>query len=210
MEPSDRLKSETKMDYRKFIDILYCLLNLIWGEDWGQMVMKRPNFTEDVKNAEMPIITYVLKEARPGEVGQRGTIERKPRLREKFEVMDENNQRSFISIEGQIIDAEIEFVIYGESNNEAMELSEAFREVMNKYKGYFMEHGLQNIWFKREYERSSNEQRKDDMATRGIEYQLRFEELTEINDTEMKQISVTATSYFEEMKKEGKLPSQNT
>lgn len=197
------------MDYREFIDRLSCLLNIIWGEDWGRLVMKRPNVHEGVKNTDMPVITYVLKELVPGEVGQNGTVERKPRQRNSYSYTDDNGDSQFVRTEGQILDATLEFAIYAESNNEALALSEALREAMNTYKGYFRKCGLYNLWFKREHERAGNEQRRDDMATRGLEYLVRFEELTEINPKRIESILVEVDATYSRLGLEGKLPSQS-
>lgn len=196
------------MNYREFIDTIYVLLSAIWeGEDF-RFVMKRPNVHEGIKDVSMPIITYVLKEAKPGVVGQSGTIERKPRERNRYKRPTEDGEPEVVQVYGQIIDYYVEFTIYAQNNKEAMERSKDFAEAMDKYKGLLMKEGMQNMWFQREYERSGNEQRRDDMSTRGIDYLVRLENITEVSSSQIEKVGIEIETLRHELMKDGKLPSQ--
>lgn len=208
MADTERLTADSTMDYRKFIDSLYVLLCSTWGEDEFSMTMKRPNVHEDVKNATMPIITYVLKETTPGEINNEGKVERRPRKRENRLIINDNGEREQVGVYGQVFDHYIEFTIYAQNNDEALTYSESFRDVIDKYKGCLQKWGMQNMWLVKEYERSGNEQRRDDMATRGIDYFVRLEKITLENKTEIERIALQADTYHDKLKKEGRLPSQ--
>lgn len=205
--PNNRQRHEENMDYRKFIDTLYVLLRMVWGEDWGQLIIKRPT-TSELKNIDMPIIVYSLMEMRPGQVGN-SSVEISPRQRESFTVLDEHtNKKHSIQVLGQMMDCYIEFVVYEENNQKAMNLSTKFMEVMNEYKGTLMEKGMQNMWFEKEYGRNVNESGKDSMASRAILYRVRLEQLTERNVTLLEGFSLEIDTVYNKLVEEGKLPSQ--
>ena len=204
---AERQRYEEVMDYRKFIDTLYILLKLAWGDDWGTLVIKRPT-TSDSKDVDMPKIVYSLKEKSPGQIGK-NTQELVPRQRQTVTVTnEETGEKHTLQVYGQIMDCYIEFIVYEENNQKAMVLSQKFIETMNKYKGLFQKKGMQDMYFEKEYERSANEVSKDSVASRGILYRVRLEELHEKNQSLIAELSLTMDTLYDSLAKEGSLPSQ--
>lgn len=206
---SERLTAEGTMDYREFLDELYALLNTVWGENWGRMVMRRPNVS-DGKNIDVPIIVYSLKEKKPGIIGK-STHEIKPRERQQFLTKNkETGEDEFIRIMGRVVDCTIEFVLYEQNSAKVQELSENFTKTMDKYKGLLMSKGMKNMWFLKESEGSLNENGNDNISARKVEYLVQLEDLYQENLTMIKKIEILVDIEKSRYKKEGKLPSQQS
>lgn len=204
----ERQRAEGNLDFDGFIDVVYSLLNAVLGEGWGVFTQKKPTFTEDERNIDMPQILYSLERIRPGQVGK-GIVERTPRHRETRPYVDEDGNRSLIETRGRIIDCSVSFIIYATSNREANNLTNRLRNILDVYKGVLLEKGIQNIWFEEENQRSDRENLKDPVASRELKYLVRLEELTHINVSEIKSVSVQVNIMKEKLGMEGKLPSQS-
>jgi hypothetical protein len=173
------LQASGTMDYEELIATLKYLLDAAWGQEWGKLSPDGPNVT-DPTNVQYPIITYYLKEMRPGMIGN-NTREIKPRQR-FYAVNDEVNgtQPKAVKIYGQVMDAEVVFEVWEETNGKADILAKQFRQTMRAYTGYFKEKGIKEIQFVRLENDQSNNRIRDSYKIRRLTYFVRFEEITEV------------------------------
>lgn len=202
-----RLQAEKEMSFESFIDTLYALLSTVWGEGWGQLTMNHPK-TMDAKNVDTPIIVYALKERKPGKIGK-DTVELVPRVRETIRYTNEETQEEeAVQLMGQVMDYSIEFIVVEENNDKVLKLTHEFTRILKQYKGILMKDGMLNMWFEKEYEEGTNGTGKDDLATRGVVYNLRLEELYEERNRLIEEIRINVDTEYRKLKEEKALPSQ--
>lgn len=202
-EPS---QFDGNLDLFGLSDLIYALLQLIWGEGWGHFSLNKPK-TGNPKEVIFPSISMSLKERNPGVVGNSGVRERKPRQRGPEYQVEVDGKKRQARNEGQMFDARIEFYVYGKSNKQAIETAELFMDFIHTYKGIFQKEGLQNIWF----ESDEEEDTRDSMASiyvRKLTYLVRFEKVWQIIPYIVNNIDVNTKELIPKLKKEGKLPSQ--
>lgn len=203
----ERLKSDKQMSYfHDFIDSLDALLSVVWGENWGELTMNHP-MTLQSKEQDVPVIVYSLKERRPGRVGN-DTREIKPRSRGQSTFVNQQGEKEAVEVLGQWMDYIIDFTIVAENNREVLKWTHRFVEALREYKGILMKDGMQNLWFEREFEEGTNGTGKDDLATRGVTYHLRLEELHIVNKSILESIRVEVELMRKKRMKEKTLPSQ--
>ena len=203
---SDRLKSEGSLDLDGFMDVLYVLMKAAWGPDWGVFSMNKPQLT-DGRNVVMPQIVYTIPSIKPGMQGSHQEL--KPRLRErKMEVSPLTGESGWVEIYGRTLDCRINFIVYGQNNREANLFSKRFRQLIDAFKGYLLEKGVQNIWFIEEDDRNLEENSDEQVSSRMVAYLVRIEELTRKELGSIKSITVTADAIYEQLREENTLPSQ--
>lgn len=203
---SDRLKSEGSLDLDGFMDVLYVLMKAAWGPDWGVFSMNKPQLT-DGRNVVMPQIVYTIPSIKPGMQGSHQEL--KPRLREKkMEVSPLTGESGWVEIYGRTLDCRINFIVYGQNNREANLFSKRFRQLIDAFKGYLLEKGVQNIWFIEEDDRNLEENSDEQVSSRMVAYLVRIEELTRKELSFIKSITVTADVIYEQLREENTLPSQ--
>ena len=203
---SDRLKSEGSLDLDGFMDVLYVLMKAAWGPDWGVFSMNKPQLT-DGRNVVMPQIVYTIPSIKPGMQGSHQEL--KPRLRErKMEVSPLTGDSGWVEIYGRTLDCRINFIVYGQNNREANLFSKRFRQLIDAFKGYLLEKGVQNIWFIEEDDRNLEENSDEQVSSRMVAYLVRIEELTRKELSFIKSITVTADVIYEQLREENTLPSQ--
>ena len=203
---SDRLKSEGSLDLDGFMDVLYALMKAAWGPEWGVFSMNKPQLT-DGRNVVMPQIVYTIPSIKPGMQGSHQEL--KPRLRErKMEVSPLTGESGWVEIYGRTLDCRINFIVYGQNNREANLFSKRFRQLIDAFKGYLLEKGVQNIWFIEEDDRNLEENSDEQVSSRMVAYLVRIEELTRKELSFIKSITVTADVIYEQLREENTLPSQ--
>ena len=203
---SDRLKSEGSLDLDGFMDVLYVLMKAAWGPEWGVFSMNKPQLT-DGRNVVMPQIVYTIPSIKPGMQGSHQEL--KPRLRErKMEVSPLTGESGWVEIYGRTLDCRINFIVYGQNNREANLFSKRFRQLIDAFKGYLLEKGVQNIWFIEEDDRNMEENSDEQVSSRMVAYLVRIEELTRKELSFIKSITVTADVIYEQLREENTLPSQ--
>ena len=87
-------------------------------------------------------------------------------------------------------------------------LSKRFRQLIDAFKGYLLEKGVQNIWFIEEDDRNLEENSDEQVSSRMVAYLVRIEELTRKELSFIKSITVTADVIYEQLREENTLPSQ--
>ena len=203
---SDRLKSEGSLDLDDFMYVLYALMKAAWGPEWGVFSMNKPQLT-DGRNVVMPQIVYTIPSIKPGMQGSHQEL--KPRLRErKMEVSPLTGESGWVEIYGRTLDCRINFIVYGQNNREANLFSKRFRQLIDTFKGYLLEKGVQNIWFIEEDDRNLEENSDEQVSSRMVAYLVRIEELTRKELSFIKSITVTADVIYEQLREENTLPSQ--
>jgi len=173
-----RLQSERAIDYDGFTTLMQHLLDAAWGKGWGTFTSDAPSGT-DPKNVTFPIITYSLKGLRPGLVGK-DTREIRARHRYSEKRETNGNEPAIIKVLGQVLDAEIVFELWEESNAKVEKLAKRFREFMNIYTGYFISQGLRGIVFVVMNDIPENGKFRDNVQCRKFLYHVQFEEFTEV------------------------------
>lgn len=173
-----RIQAEGNLDYDGFTTLMKRLLSAAWGDKWGIFTSDSPSGNDPTK-VEFPIITYSLKFLRPGLVGKT-TREIKPRQRfTDYREVDGTQPQATI-IKGQVMDAEVVFEVWEESNAKVEKLAKKFRDFMTIYGGYFKSQGLRNIQFLMMNDQSENGRFRDNTVCRKFIFQIQFEELVEI------------------------------
>ena len=199
-----RQRYEGNLNFLSLIDLIYALLDVLWGESWGTFTMEKPK-TLDAKDVEFPIIVAQLQKFSPGKVGE-NTHERKPRLRNTKELINDAGEKMIVRDYGQRMDAEVTFSVFAENNKEAIEISHSLMEIIDKYKGLLNKFGIQNIWFKEEEALEVNS--REYIIARKITYHTTFERIYRENPNNIEEVSVEAESVLDKLRRKEKLPSQ--
>lgn len=205
LKQNEATRFEGNLDFLSFATEVSCLLEKVWGNDWGKFVMEKP-LGLNAKDVQMPTITYQLRRIEPGDVG-RGQRERKPRQRGSYEVLINGEKRTVIE-EGQVMDAEIVFSVYGESNLQTIQSAEAFMDVLHTGKGFFMKKGIRNMWFRENIEKEVDT--RENIYAREIVYDVKFERIFKSIPTNIESIDVSADTVHDILRKEGLLPPNVT
>jgi len=183
-----RLQSEQPIDYDGFTTLMKRLLIGVWGENWGVFTQDAPS-GKDPNNVAFPMITYGIKYMRPGKVGK-STQELKPRHRFTETRATNGNGPVLMSIYGQVMDAEVCFHVWEESNAKVEKKAKEFRDFMNIYKGYFKSQGIREIMFLNMSDQPDNGLYRDNVSCRKLSYLVQFEEFTEMPSDSIRTIEM--------------------
>lgn len=183
-------QAEAACSFEDFTDLIHRLLNATWGPDWGTFTEAFPN-GRDPKMVELPVITYTLKEMVPGVVGNRDTRELKPRQRHQFSFPD---GKTGTTVYGQMLDCEVLFEVWEENNTKAVERANQFRALLFAYTGFFKSQGVKELFFRKFSNENEGGEFRDNIIGRSLYYQLRLEELTELNYDTIQRISATVSA----------------
>lgn len=202
---SSRQRYEGNLDFLALIDLIYALLNILWGESWGTFTMEKPKAL-DAKDVTLPLIVAQLQNLTPGKIGE-NVHERKPRLRGTKEIINkETGKKTVVRDYGQRMDADVTFSVFAENNRDAIEISESLMDVLHKFKGLLNKHGIQNIWFKKEEALETNT--REYIIGRKLTYHTTFERIYRDAPSNIEEISIEAETVLDKLKRECKLPSQ--
>ena len=162
--------------------------------DWEKnFVMKNPTLA-DSKEVDLPVITWNMKERLPGKVTSEHR-ELKPRRRTIEVPNEEDDTKEYKIFDGRIVEILVEFTVFGHTNQEVLITTREFTELMDTYKGDFMKRGLLNYWFVSETE-GMQDQTKDEMVSRIVTYNVRIQEVTELDPSYVKKILVKADTLM--------------
>lgn len=163
--------------------------------DWEKnFVMKNPTLS-DSKEVDLPVITWNMKERLPGKVTSEHR-ELKPRRRTIEVPNKKGDTKGYKIFDGRIVEILVEFTIFGHTNQEVLITTREFTELMDTYKGDFMKRGLLNYWFVSETE-GMQDQTKDEMVSRIVTYNVRIQEVTELDPSYIKKILVKADTLMD-------------
>ena len=185
----DRKKNEATKGMN-FIQFMYMTQALLIAEglgsealgkeiDWEKnFVMKNPTLA-DSKEVDLPVITWNMKERLPGKVTSEHR-ELKPRRRTIEVPNKEGDTKDYKIFDGRIVEILVEITVFGHTNQEVLITTREFTQLMDTYKGDFMKRGLLNYWFVSETE-GMQDQTKDEMVSRIVTYNVRIQEVTELD-----------------------------
>ena len=205
----DRKKNEATKGM-SFIQFMYMTQALLIAEglgseslgkvvDWEKnFVMKNPTLA-DSKEADLPVITWNMKERLPGMVTSEHR-ELKPRRRDIEVVREVDGVKERKTFDGRIVEMLVEFTIFGHTNQEVLITTREFTKLMDTYKGVFMKKGLLNYWFVSETE-GMQDQTKDEMVSRIITYNVRIQEVTEVDIQKINEIQLKVSTLMDELEK---------
>lgn len=192
------MKKSNYSNVLSFDDLTTLIKNLLsaaWGNDWGTLVEAFPTGL-DGRNVNVPIVTYVVKEMKPGSFGK--TTEIKPRLRDSYRV-DNGGQMEHIDVYSQIMDYEVEFQIWEESNVKAGELAKDFLDFMRSYTGFLKSKGAMEILFVKMVTIDSSSMR-DELASKKMTFQIRLEDMYEVRSSIIEKVLATVRTSQDEDK----------
>ena len=156
--------------------------------DWEKnFVMKNPTLA-DSKEVDLPVITWNMKERLPGKVTSEHR-ELKPRRRTIEVPNKKGDKKDYKIFDGRIVEILVEFTIFGHTNQEVLITTREFTQLMDTYKGDFMKRGLLNYWFVSETE-GMQDQTKDEMVSRIVTYNVRIQEVTELDPSYIEKIQL--------------------
>lgn len=182
-----RLTSETSCDLDGFTSLIHSMLKAAWGQEWGTFCEAFPN-GRDPENVALPVITYSVMTKRPGTVGNHGTREIKPRVRQEVIKLDGNaNAYEAVTIYAQIFDCEIGFDLWEQSNTALNKLAERFEDFMMVYAGYFKSKGVADIFFDRMLNNAGASWRED-ILSRSYVYLVRIEKQILVPQSVIKEV----------------------
>ena len=205
----DRKKNEATKGM-SFIQFMYMTQALLIAEglgseslgkvvDWEKnFVMKNPTLA-DSKEADLPVITWNMKERLPGMVTSEHR-ELKPRRRDIEVVREIDGVKEWKTFDGRIVELLVEFTIFGHTNQEVLITTREFSKLMDTYKGEFMKKGLLNYWFVSETE-GMQDQTKDEMVSRIITYNVRIQEITEVDIQRVNKIQLKVDTLMDQLEK---------
>lgn len=167
--------------------------------DWEKnFVMKNPTLA-DSKEVDLPVITWNMKERLPGKVTSEHR-ELKPRRR-TMEIRNGKGEIVGYNIfDGRIVEILVEFTIFGHTNQEVFITTREFTELMDTYKGDFMKRGLLNYSFVSETE-GMQDQTKDEMVSRIVTYNIRIQEVTELDPSYIEKILLKVDTLRDSLQK---------
>jgi hypothetical protein len=185
--------AEKTCNFEEFTDMVHSLLNAAWESEWGTFTEAFPN-GRDPKKVSLPIITYLIKEKRPGIVGNNRSQEIKPRFRQES-VNEESLEGGpkILNIYSQIFDHDIVFEIWEENNAKANKLAERFEDFMMVYKGYFMKNGVSQIIFDHMNGSPESSSFREDIVVRKFVYLVRLEKHTIVPSDVIDKVTASVT-----------------
>ena len=173
------------------------------GVDWEKnFVMKNPTLA-DSKEADLPVITWNMKERLPGKVTSEHR-ELKPRRRTMEIRSKEGDTKDYKIFDGRIVEILVEFTIFGHTNQEVLITTREFTELMDTYKADFMKRGLLNYSFVSETE-GMQDQTKDEMVSRIVTYNVRIQEVTELDPSYIKKILLNVDTLRDKLQEKKSL-----
>ncbi|CDQ41815.1 hypothetical protein [Virgibacillus salexigens] len=189
---SDRLRSESGINFLGFIDVL----KKLWEAAGKDSVIKR-NFVKDDAENSRSIITYRTKERMPLE-------EFKEKFGPRHRSLTRHDLRSneFIETKGQVQRVMVGFDIYSKSDEEADRIMEEFESFILQYSSFFKKKGIQQIFFFKQEEDENYTEFNASYAKRPLIYEMHFENITYHFLNQIEQLAIQAGIYNNENNEE--------
>lgn len=204
---SRRLTSEESTDFIGFMDLIKTLMEAMWEDEAPVFTMSRPHPTNS-NNVSMPQIIYSPTKRQPATVGNSNTREIKPRLREqRVEYSSVYEKDVPVWYTGQLIEVETTFTIYASSNDQVFFWTDMFKNFIQEYKGYFLNKGVQAIWWQEDLETEHGLGVGEHYVARDIKYLIRLEELQRTEHPPIETIDLVVSAAKNKLELNGELPS---
>lgn len=174
-------------DLEQLAEILKRLCNAAWGNGWGEL-------SSDLKKGENSseiIVPQIVLDINTRDIAE-GIGGLKPTLVDIIKETDENGQETgdAFLIYRQWFDTNVEFNIYGRTNQEARQLQKKFENLLNVYTGYLKRNGISEMFFEREVSPKNSLNYNESTPMRCIYYYIRFESITPIRQSLINSINL--------------------
>lgn len=166
-------------NFDEFTDVIKRLLDAAWGEGWGTFCEAFPNGT-DPNNVDLPVITYLLKEMKPGVISKDGRRELKARHRGTFRQEVNGTGPRIVEVYGRVFDCQVVFEVWAENNTKATELASRFMDFMDMYVGFIKSQGVKEVFFETYTNETESGEWRDSIVCRSLYYHVRLERLYEV------------------------------
>lgn len=174
-------------DLEQLAEILKRLCNAAWGNGWGEL---SPDLKKGENSSEI-IVPQIVLDINTRDIAE-GIGGLKPTLVDIIKETDENGQETgdAFLIYRQWFDTNVEFDIYGRTNQEARQLQKKFENLLNVYTGYLKRNGISEMFFEREVSAKNSLNYNESTPMRCIYYYIRFESITPIRQSLINSINL--------------------
>ena len=174
-------------DLEQLAEILKRLCNAAWGDGWGEL---SPDLKKGENSSEI-IVPQIVLDINTRDIAE-GIGGLKPTLVDIIKETDENGQETgdAFLIYRQWFDTNVEFNIYGRTNQEARKLQKKFENLLNVYTGYLKRQGISEMFFEREVSAKFSLNYNESVPMRCIYYYIRFESITPIRQSLINNINL--------------------
>lgn len=174
-------------DLEQLAEILKRLCNAAWGNGWGEL---SPDLKKGENSSEI-IVPQIVLDINTRDIAE-GIGGLKPTLVDIIKETDENGQETgdAFLIYRQWFDTNVEFDIYGRTNQEARQLQKKFENLLNVYTGYLKRNGISEMFFEREVSPKNSLNYNESTPMRCIYYYIRFESITPIRQSLINSINL--------------------
>ena len=174
-------------DLEQLAEILKRLCNAAWGNGWGEL---SPDLKKGENSSEI-IVPQIVLDTNTRDIAE-GIGGLKPTLVDIIKEINENGQETgdAFLIYRQWFDTNVEFDIYGRTNQEARQLQKKFENLLNVYTGYLKRNGISEMFFEREVSAKNSLNYNESTPMRCIYYYIRFESITPIRQSLINSINL--------------------
>ena len=174
-------------DLEQLAEILKRLCNAAWGNGWGEL---SPDLKKGENSSEI-IVPQIVLDINTRDIAE-GIGGLKPTLVDIIKETDENGQETgdAFLIYRQWFDTNVEFNIYGRTNQEARQLQKKFENLLSVYTGYLKRNGISEMFFEREVSPKNSLNYNESTPMRCIYYYIRFESITPIRQSLINSINL--------------------
>lgn len=171
--------------FNDFITVLRNTYNMVNGDKWGSFIHANPLATE-TKTLNPPIITYLISQKSPAQVGSVQQI--KPGVRTSG--LSQESQRK-ATLFAQRFLYTIEFNVWESSWEKALEHGENFEDFMSTYTGLFKELGVSEIIYIGATEEMAKPSWRTDLVAYKTVYEVYIEKHIPVLNKTINSIQVT-------------------
>ncbi|MGL4818484.1 MAG: hypothetical protein ACRC5C_00665, partial [Bacilli bacterium] len=161
-----------------------------------------PN-VNDPRDVKFPCITHKLSRLGPA-VLKNGVVELKPRIRmletrHTNEELKDSFEEQAVKVYGHMLDAEVVFIVWDETNEKVEATSKLFRQTMQSFIPFVKSKGIKEMYMMGMSDDGSGSEMRDNYKTRTLKYFVRFEEITVQKSEILRAIEVVDEKLSQEL-----------